>query len=106
MTAEPHAVTVRFDADRLVLEPRYDDGGPHYVFPDGHGGDPGAPRAALTLAEAVHARIRPAGTAERILRAWAEGTPRGARWTWRILRPCRRYGCGPGRSSSVTGPCC
>lgn len=75
MTAEPHAVTVRFDADKLVLEPRYDDEGPHYVFPDGHGGDPGAPRAALTLAEAVHARIRPAGTAERILRAWAEGTP-------------------------------
>ncbi|MEU8668566.1 hypothetical protein OG333_21170 [Streptomyces anulatus] len=47
MTAEPHAVTVRFDADKLVLEPRYDDEAPHYVFPDGHGGDPGAPRAAL-----------------------------------------------------------
>ncbi|MFD4023863.1 NUDIX domain-containing protein [Streptomyces sp. NPDC058576] len=73
MTAETRAVTVRFDAGKLVLEPRHDAEGPHYVFPDGHSAGPGTPRAALPLAEAVHARIRPAGTAETVLRAWAEG---------------------------------
>ncbi|MGQ4449821.1 NUDIX domain-containing protein [Streptomyces griseus] len=76
MTAETRPVTVRFDADQLVLELRHDAEGAYYAFPDGRSGAPGAPRVALSLAEAVHARIRPAGTAETVLRAWADGTAR------------------------------
>lgn len=78
MTAESRPVTVRFDADRLVLELRHDAEGAYYAFPDGRPGTSQAPRVALSLAEAVQARIRPVGTAESVLRAWATGpAPQG-----------------------------
>ncbi|MFF7252977.1 NUDIX domain-containing protein [Streptomyces microflavus] len=72
MTAEPHLVEPRFDGDRLVLEERRDASGPvRYTFP-GTATPPGPPHA-LSLDEALHARIWPVGTAETVLRAWAQG---------------------------------
>ncbi|MFJ8771164.1 NUDIX domain-containing protein [Streptomyces microflavus] len=78
MTAEPHLVEPRFDGDRLVLEERRDASEPvRYTFP-GTATPPGPPHA-LSLDEALHARIWPVGTAETVLRAWAEGAgPTGA----------------------------
>ncbi|MFJ8401201.1 NUDIX domain-containing protein [Streptomyces microflavus] len=77
MTAEPHLVEPRFDGDRLVLEERRDAGPVRYAFP-GTATPPGPPHA-LSLDEALHARIWPVGTAETVLRAWAEGAgPTGA----------------------------
>ncbi|WSS38910.1 NUDIX domain-containing protein [Streptomyces microflavus] len=67
----------RFDGDRLVLEQRRDAGPVRYAFP-GTTTPPGPPHA-LSLDEALHARIWPVGTAETVLRAWAEGAgPPGA----------------------------
>ncbi|WUU79723.1 NUDIX domain-containing protein [Streptomyces microflavus] len=67
----------RFDGDRLVLEERRDAGPVRYAFP-GTATPPGPPHA-LSLDEALHARIWPVGTAETVLRAWAEGAgPTGA----------------------------
>ncbi|MEU1322776.1 NUDIX domain-containing protein [Streptomyces microflavus] len=71
MTAEPQLVEPRFDGDRLVLEERRDAGPVRYAFP-GTATSPGPPHA-LSLDEALHARIWPVGTAETVLRAWAEG---------------------------------
>lgn len=77
MTAEPHLVEPRFDDDRLVLEERRDVGPVRYAFP-GTTTPPGPPHA-LSLDEALHARIWPVGTAETVLRAWAQGAgPTGA----------------------------
>ncbi|MEV1090910.1 NUDIX domain-containing protein [Streptomyces microflavus] len=77
MTAEPHLVEPRFDGDRLVLEERRDAGPVRYAFP-GTTTPPGPPHA-LSLDEALHARIWPVGTAETVLRAWAQGAgPTGA----------------------------
>ncbi|AGK79143.1 hypothetical protein SFUL_4242 [Streptomyces microflavus DSM 40593] len=77
MTAEPQLVEPRFDGDRLVLEERRDAGPIRYAFP-GTATPPGPPHA-LSLDEALHARIWPVGTAETVLRAWAEGAgPTGA----------------------------
>ncbi|MGN2360543.1 NUDIX domain-containing protein [Streptomyces luridiscabiei] len=78
MTAEPHLVEPRFDGDRLVLEERRDASEPvRYTFP-GTATPPGPPHA-LSLDEALHARIWPVGTAETVLRAWAQGAgPIGA----------------------------
>lgn len=77
MTAEPQLVEPRFDGDRLVLEQRRDAGPVRYAFP-GTTTPPGPPHA-LSLDEALHARIWPVGTAETVLRAWAEGAgPPGA----------------------------
>lgn len=77
MTAEPHLVEPRFDGDRLVLEERRDAGPVRYAFP-GTTTPPGPPHA-LSLDEALHARIWPVGTAEAVLRAWAQGAgPTGA----------------------------
>lgn len=77
MTAEPHLVEPRFDDDRLVLEERRDAGPVRYAFP-GTTTPPGPPHA-LSLDEALHARIWPVGTAETVLRAWAQGAgPTGA----------------------------
>ncbi|CAO0833351.1 NUDIX domain-containing protein [Streptomyces microflavus] len=77
MTAEPQLVEPRFDGDRLVLEERRDAGPVRYAFP-GTATPPGPPHA-LSLDEALHARIWPVGTAETVLRAWAEGAgPTGA----------------------------
>ncbi|MFD3637751.1 NUDIX domain-containing protein [Streptomyces griseus] len=85
MTAETRPVTVLFEADRLILELHHDSEGAYHAFPGeggpgegAGGGSVGVPRVALSLAEALHARIRPAGTAETVLRAWAQGAaPRG-----------------------------
>ncbi len=83
MTAEIRPVTVLFEADQLILELRHDAEGAYHAFPgcgrgEDTGGLVGVPRVALSLAEALHARIRPAGTAETVLRAWAGGTaPQG-----------------------------
>ncbi|MET9924072.1 MULTISPECIES: NUDIX domain-containing protein [unclassified Streptomyces] len=73
MTAENRLVTVRFDADKLILELRHDAEGAYHAFPDARSGTADAQHVALSLAEALHARIRPSGTAEAVLRAWAEG---------------------------------
>ncbi|MFE2291252.1 NUDIX domain-containing protein [Streptomyces sp. NPDC059452] len=72
MTAEPHLVTPHFDRDRLVLEERHEAGSVRYAFP-GTATEARGPLRALTLDEALHARIWPTGTAEAVLRAWAEG---------------------------------
>ncbi|ALU95440.1 NUDIX hydrolase [Streptomyces globisporus C-1027] len=83
MTAEIRPVTVLFEADKVILELHHDAEGAYHVFPGGvpgagSGGSLGVPRVALSLAEALHARIRPAGTAETVLRAWAQGAaPQG-----------------------------
>ncbi|MFD3971871.1 NUDIX domain-containing protein [Streptomyces cyaneofuscatus] len=78
MTAEPHLVTPHFDGDRLILEERRDGGFLRYAFP-GTATPPVGPLHALSLDEALHARLWPAGTAEAVLRAWAEGSgPCGA----------------------------
>ncbi|MER6191211.1 NUDIX domain-containing protein [Streptomyces cyaneofuscatus] len=72
MTAEPHLVSPHFDGDRLVLEERHDGGFLRYAFPGTTTPPPGPPHA-LSLDEALHARIWPVGTAETVLRAWAQG---------------------------------
>ncbi|MEU5327897.1 NUDIX domain-containing protein [Streptomyces parvus] len=78
MTAETRPVTVLFDADKLILELHHDAEGAYHAFPGAHSGAADEPRVALPLEEALHARIRPAGTAETVLRAWAEGAaPQG-----------------------------
>lgn len=84
MTDEPRAAGVRFDDNRLVLEQYRDQAGIYYSFP---GAAPDSFRAdgrttegtsaALSLTEALHARIRPVGTAENVLRAWSQGVPAG-----------------------------
>ncbi|MET7859138.1 NUDIX domain-containing protein [Streptomyces sp. NPDC005318] len=89
MTDEPRTAGVRFDDDKLVLEEHRDESGLYYAFP-GAAPDtfPGAVPdtfadgrtaagrpVALPLPEALHARIRPIGTAESVLRAWSQGTP-------------------------------
>ncbi|MYT99759.1 MULTISPECIES: NUDIX domain-containing protein [unclassified Streptomyces] len=72
MTAEPHLVKPHFDGDRLVLEEHREADHVRYLFP-GTATGPAGPLRALTLTEALHARIGPAGTAEAVLRAWAQG---------------------------------
>ncbi|MFJ7061553.1 NUDIX domain-containing protein [Streptomyces microflavus] len=77
MTAEPRLVEPRFDGVRLVLEEHRDAGPVRYAFPGT--ATPSGPPHALSLDEALHARIWPVGTAETVLRAWAEGAgPTGA----------------------------
>ncbi|MET7311676.1 NUDIX domain-containing protein [Streptomyces sp. NPDC005571] len=86
MTDEPRTAGVRFDDNRLVLEQYRDETGIYYSFPGGapssasgsfraDGRTAGVTSAALSLAEALHARIRPVGTAENVLRAWSQGAP-------------------------------
>ncbi|MGQ4727253.1 NUDIX domain-containing protein [Streptomyces sp. Ju416(a)] len=78
MTAETRPVTVLFEADKLILELHHDAEGTYHAFPGAHARAADAPRVALSLEEALHARIRPAGTAETVLRAWARGAaPQG-----------------------------
>lgn len=75
MTDQPHTVDVHFDGDKLILEEHRDEAGPFYTFPrTGATPAPGS-RAALSWAEALHARIHPLGTAERVLRTWSRGRP-------------------------------
>ncbi|MDX3379391.1 NUDIX domain-containing protein [Streptomyces sp. ME02-6991-2A] len=78
MTAEPHLVNPHFDGDRLILEERHEGGFLRYAFP-GTTAPPPGPLHALSLDDALHARLWPAGTAEAVLRAWAAGGgPAGA----------------------------
>lgn len=62
-------VVVEFAGDRLALVEHHDGGGPWYALPE----RPGQGSTALELADALQARIRPTGTAERVLRAWSLG---------------------------------
>ncbi|MGY3678670.1 NUDIX domain-containing protein [Streptomyces sp. TE33382] len=71
MTDASPLVTVRFGSNGLVVARDRDDG---YVYRIPRGRAAGAGPFSLSLAEALHARIRPAGTAETVLRAWATGT--------------------------------
>ncbi|WP_405459035.1 NUDIX domain-containing protein [Streptomyces sp. NBC_00101] len=68
-------VDVRFEDGALVLTDDPAEGG---VYRLPRAGEPvdGAARRTLTLAEALHARIRPVGTAEAVLREWATRGPR------------------------------
>lgn len=63
-------VWVEFVDSRLSLVAR---AGRCFDFPDG----PGRGTQSLPFREAVHARIEPAGTAERVLAAWARGQTAG-----------------------------
>ncbi|MFF1837308.1 NUDIX domain-containing protein [Streptomyces sp. NPDC058231] len=72
MTGEPRTASVRFEDGRLVLERHRDESGIYYAFP-GCGRTAAGPSVALSLTEALHARIRPVGTAEQVLRGWSQG---------------------------------
>ncbi|MFI6059092.1 NUDIX hydrolase [Streptomyces sp. NPDC051286] len=73
MADELRTTGVRLDDNRLVLERYRDESGVYYTFPD-DGRNAAGPSVALSLTEALHARIRPVGTAEKVLRAWSQGT--------------------------------
>ncbi|WP_299535118.1 NUDIX domain-containing protein [uncultured Streptomyces sp.] len=71
---------VRFEDDGLVVTEDPSEPGVYHL--PRRGGRPPADSRALPWAEAVHARIRPVGTAEEVLRRWAAGgaANRTARW--------------------------
>ncbi|MFJ3170247.1 NUDIX domain-containing protein [Streptomyces roseus] len=89
MDSDPRAVRVRIEADALHLTRAQDAEGAYYVLPGADGADVAAGAGgtdgttetttanatALPLAEALHARIRPVGSAEAVLRGWARGAP-------------------------------
>lgn len=72
---------VRYDDDALVLTSDPTEEGLYHLPRAGEPVDESR-RRALTLAEALHVRIRPVGTAEAVLRDWAVGGPKSgpARW--------------------------
>ncbi|MGW2840487.1 NUDIX domain-containing protein [Streptomyces sp. NPDC001493] len=72
---------VRYDDDALVLTSDPTEEGLYHLPRAGEPVDESR-RRALTLAEALHVRIRPVGTAEAVLRDWAVGGPKNgpARW--------------------------
>ncbi|MEU1085261.1 NUDIX domain-containing protein [Streptomyces sp. NPDC005576] len=72
---------VRYDDDALVLTSDPTEEGVYHLPRAGEPVDESR-RRALTLAEALHVRIRPVGTAEEVLRDWAVSGPksRPARW--------------------------
>jgi 8-oxo-dGTP diphosphatase len=70
MTDESPLVSVQFDVHGLVVAQDGDDESV-YRIPRSEGEN--AALRSLSLAEALHARIRPVGTAETVLRAWATG---------------------------------
>lgn len=80
MTDEPITVRVQLDGTGLVLakEPHEDQ---TYYFPR-HNQLTNSSWVSLPLAEALHVRIRPVGTAETVLRDWVRGGParEAARW--------------------------
>lgn len=80
MTGEPITVNVQFDGTGLVLAKDPDTDGT-YCFPR-HGQVPDRSWSSLPLAEALHARIRPVGTAETVLRDWATGDPAQGVASW------------------------
>lgn len=76
MTDQPTA-DVRFDGTGLIVVKAPGEDGT-YRFPSlGPRPDrvPNGTRSSLSLAEALHARIRPVGTAEAVLRKWIQGDP-------------------------------
>ncbi|WP_327131650.1 NUDIX domain-containing protein [Streptomyces sp. NBC_01343] len=72
MDSDPRALRVRIEADGLHLTRGREAGGVYYVLP---GADAVDGATALPLAEALHARIRPVGSAEAVLRGWTRGAP-------------------------------
>ncbi|MFE6667329.1 NUDIX domain-containing protein [Streptomyces sp. NPDC057697] len=80
MSDTPPLLDIRFDHVGLVVTEAPDEEGVHHLPLQGRTTD-GA-LCSLPLARALHARIRPVGTAETVLRNWAtEGpTPGVAAW--------------------------
>ncbi|AEN13425.1 MULTISPECIES: NUDIX domain-containing protein [unclassified Streptomyces] len=78
MSEEPVAVDVRFDRTGLVVA-RDPDGTCHLPR---RGQAPDGSWCSLPPAEALHARLRPTGTAEKVLRDWVTGGPTGATAPW------------------------
>ncbi|GAA3379375.1 hypothetical protein GCM10020367_62640 [Streptomyces sannanensis] len=83
MAAQPLAVSVQLDRTGLVLAQGPDEDAP-YCFPRSQAAENA--RRPLSLAEALHARIRPTGTAEAVLREWTTGMP-DEQWNQLIARP-------------------
>lgn len=79
-TTAPTTAEVRFDATGLVVAEDPDEPGAYNV--PGGAGELGALRRSLPLSEALHARIRPVGTAETVLRDWVTGGPARAVTPW------------------------
>ncbi|MFI5940752.1 NUDIX domain-containing protein [Streptomyces uncialis] len=73
MADVPLTVNPLFDGTGLVLAKDPDEAGT-YRFPR-HDQAPDGTWRSLTLAEARHARIRPVGTAEKVLRDWTTRGP-------------------------------
>ncbi|WP_067607069.1 NUDIX domain-containing protein [Nocardiopsis listeri] len=80
MTVEP-MVDVRFDDTGLVATRAHGEDGTYRLVRPGHSGPDGT-RCSLSLAEALHARIRPVGSAETVLREWVRGGPIPATVPW------------------------
>ncbi|MDG4861072.1 NUDIX domain-containing protein [Streptomyces sp. T-3] len=80
MTDGPAMAHVQFDRAGLVLAEDPDRSGA-YRFPR-HNHDKDSSLRSLPLAAALHARIRPVGTAESVLRDWATGAPQGGTVPW------------------------
>ncbi|WP_414505345.1 NUDIX domain-containing protein [Streptomyces sp. NEAU-L66] len=80
MDDEPMMANVQIDEAGVVLvkDPHADGS---YYFPH-HGQSADVECCSLSLAEALHARIRPVGTAETVLRNWATGGPVRAAALW------------------------
>ncbi|MFJ7200190.1 MULTISPECIES: NUDIX domain-containing protein [unclassified Streptomyces] len=80
MTDDSPLLDVRFDdAGLLVIEEPDEDGG--YSLPR-QGRAPDSSWCSLPLADALHARIRPVGTAETVLRNWVTEGPATAVAPW------------------------
>ena len=73
MTVEP-MVDVRFDDTGLVATEAPGEDGTYRLPRPGHHA-PAGMWCSLSLAEALHARIRPVGSAETVLREWVRGGP-------------------------------
>ncbi|MEU2836407.1 NUDIX domain-containing protein [Streptomyces sp. NPDC007076] len=71
---------VRFDDVGLVMSGAPDEEGVYYLPRQGRAA--GTSRRSLSLAEALHARIRPVGTAETVLRSWATDGPAPGAAAW------------------------
>ncbi|MFF1648777.1 NUDIX domain-containing protein [Streptomyces sp. NPDC058240] len=80
MTDDPLLLNVQFDEAGLVVAKEPGENGAYY-FPR-HGQVPDSSRCSLPLAEALHARIRPVGTAETVLRNWVTGSPAREMASW------------------------
>ncbi|MCX4736707.1 NUDIX domain-containing protein [Streptomyces sp. NBC_01363] len=80
MTDDPLLLNVQFDEAGLVVAKEPGEDGA-YCFPR-HGQVPDSSRCSLPLAEALHARIRPVGTAETVLRNWVTGSPARGMASW------------------------